>query len=287
MRAAARIWVATAALGVAAVAVAAPAGQARGPHHLVACAPGYPGSTLQAQSTMDQFATMVSAVAGWPAGSITAEYRETEEGGVERLVDPNTTLALVPVPFLLKHEEALGLRPIAQVVQENASATQVWSLVAAKGRVSAPADLEGWELSGIPAYAPSFIRGPALGQWGRLPSSTTIVFSRRMLRTLRRVSAGDDVAVVLDSAQAAALAALPNAGELEIVTTSPPLPAVVLVTVGDRVSEAATEELLEGMLRVHQSERFVEVLETLRVMRFETLDLEALTRVRAAYRAAR
>lgn len=287
MRAAAKIWVATAAVGVAAIAAAAPTGQARGPHHLVACAPGYPGNTRQAQPTMDKFATMVSAVAGWPAGSITAEYRETEEGGVERLADPNTTLALVPVPFLLKHEEALGLRPIAQVVQENDSATQVWSLVAAKGRVSNPADLQGWELSGIPAYAPSFIRGPALGQWGQLPSSTTIVFSPRMLRTLRRVSAGDDVAVVLDSVQAAALAALPNADELEIVTTSPPLPAVVLVTVGARVSEPATEELLEGMLRVHRSERFAEVLATLRVMRFEGLDVEALTRVRAAYRAAR
>ena len=256
------------------------------PHHLVACAPGYPGTTQQAQPTMDAFAAMVGAVAGWPQDRLTAEYQQTESGGVERLAETASTLGLVPLPFFLKHEERLGFDPIAQVVQRNGSASEIWSLTARAGRVSGPADLKGWELAGIPAYAPAFVRGPVLGGWGRLPDSTRITFSRRVLAALRRASAGEPIAVLLDSSQAAALASLPSAERLEVVATSPPLPAAFLVTVGARVSSDDAARLLDGVLRVHTVDRFAEVLDTLRLVRFEELDNEALQHARDAYRAA-
>lgn len=256
------------------------------PHHLVACAPGYPGTTQQAQPTMDAFAAMVSAVAGWPQDRLTAEYQQTESGGVERLAEPASTLGLVPLPFFLKHEEQLGFDPIAQVVQRNGSTSEIWSLAAPAGRVSAAGDLEGWELAGIPAYAPAFVRGPVLGAWGRLPDSTRITFSRRVLAALRRASAGEAIAVLLDSSQAAALASLPSAERLEVVATSPPLPAALLVTVGGRVSSDDAARLLDGVLRVHTVDRFAEVLDTLRLVGFEELDSEALQYARDAYRAA-
>ena len=192
----------------------------------------------------------------------------------------------MPLPFFLKYEQEFRLHAFAQVVDQDGHAAEVWSLVAASGRVHAPADLDGWEVTGIPGYAPAFVRGPVLGRWGSLPAGARIVFNRRVLGALRRVAGGEPVAVVLDRAQTAALAELPQADVYEVVTQSPPLPVALLASVGDRVPEAEIATLREAVLRVHESARFQEVLDTLRLTRFAPLDGAALEAARAAYREA-
>jgi hypothetical protein len=81
------------------LAAATAAATAPTPVTLVICAPGYPGTTKEAQPSMDALAAAVSKAAGWPAGRIAAEYHETEAGGVVRLKTKSPTLALVPLPF--------------------------------------------------------------------------------------------------------------------------------------------------------------------------------------------
>ncbi len=254
---------------------------------LVACAPGYPSNTEQAQPTMNDFAAMVSDASGWPTGTLTAEYHPSEEAGVGRLRDHATSLALVPLPLYLKYEQELVLTAVVQAVQASGSATERWSLVAFAGAVTGPASLSGWELLGIPAYAPGFVRGPALAHWGELPDSLSVKFTRRVLAGIRRVAAGEEVAVLLDGNQTAALASFPGAESLEVVATSPPLLAWLVVVVGDRVDEPVRRQLVHGLLGIHQSASFADVLETMRLERFEALDAEALDLARAAYSAAR
>ena len=254
--------------------------------HLVACAPGYPGSTEQAQPTMDEFAALIATAGQRPAGSVTAEYHETEEGGLERLATGAADLALVPLPFFLKHGEELGFEPLLQAAQESGSSLETWSLVAPAGRVGSPAALDGWELIAIPAYAPGFVRGPVLGSWGELPAGLNLTFSRRVLAGVRRALAGEEVAVLLDGAQTAALAALPGGETLEIVAESPPVLAALLVAVGERLTAEEKETLTAGLLGVHDRGDFDEILSTMRLTRFEPLDAEALGAARRAYAAA-
>lgn len=249
---------------------------------LVVCAPGYPGTTAQAQPSMDSFARAAEKAAGWAAGDLGAVYHEDEEAGLARLGDADAALALVPLPFFLKHGEGLSLRPRLQVVQET-GAEEVWSLVAARGRVSTPASLEGWEVIGTPAYAPRFVRGPVLGAWGALPASASITFTARPLSALRRAASGETVAVILDRAQTEALPSLPFAADLEIVARSGPLPGVLLCSVGDRISDARAGALVAGLLRLHEAESGAEVLASLRMTRFEEVDLQALARAREAF----
>lgn len=256
------------------------------PIHLVVCAPGYPGSTEQAQPTMDEFAAMIAAASGRGAGSVSAEYHETEQAGLARIAAADTGLALVPLPFFLKHERERGLSALLQLVQESGSSREVWSLVAPAGRVADPAALEGWELIGIPAYAPAFIRGPALGQWGELPAGVALTFTRRVLAAVRRAMAGENVLVLLDGAQTAALDSLPGKEAIEVVASSPPLLSGLLVSVGGRLTAAQAEGIAAGMLRVHEERDFDEILQTLRLVRFEQLDIEALAAAREAHTAA-
>jgi len=53
---------------------------------LVVCAPGYPGSTAEAQPSMDALAASLAAAGHLAPGSLAAAYEETKAGSLRRLV---------------------------------------------------------------------------------------------------------------------------------------------------------------------------------------------------------
>jgi hypothetical protein len=228
-------------LGWSALPSAAQSPAAAAPRLLVVCAPGYPGSTAEAQPAMDALAGAVGAAAGWKPGELAGVYFASESAGLARLAAPAATLALVPLNFFLEHRESLELVPLSQAIQQGGETAEPWSLVAGKGLVTGPASLAGFELISLAGNTPRFVRGPALAAWGALPADLKIVFSGALLSGLRRAAAGEKVALLLDRGQTAALATLPSAPQLEIVTRSPPLPVSVLCALGDLPAGSAAE----------------------------------------------
>jgi hypothetical protein len=224
---------------------------------------------------MDAFARSAGLAAGWPEGKLGAVYHETEKGGLDRLAVDDAAMALVPLPFFLQHGAALELKPRLEAGQDS-GATEIWSLVAKKGRIVSPASLDGWELTGKSGYAPAFVRGPALHGWGAVPATARITFSAGILSVLRRAAAGEKIAAVLDGEQTAALASLPFANDLEVVARSNPLPVSVLSIVGDRLSPAEAEALAKALLRLHETEEGKEVLTRMRMKRFLPVDAKRL-----------
>jgi hypothetical protein len=249
-------------------------------HRIVVWAPGYPGNTEQAQETMDDFAATVSAAAKWK-GALSAVYHQTIDEGVAALTDGATVLALVPAPVLHRYGDELGLEPLLQVVPETGS-VEVWSLVAKRGRVSSPASLHGFQLVGVAGYAPEFVRGPALGAWGELPASTQIDFTSRVRSALRRAAAGEDIAVLADSAQAGALGALPFATDLEIVARSSELPSSYVCSVKGRLDAEALDRVRRALLSFGDSADGRETLASMRMERFDDVDDAGLASLRAA-----
>src|SRR5258705_182793 len=211
-------------------AAAAPGASAR--WMLVVCSPGSPGTTAEAQPTLDSFAQAAGRAAGWPVGSLGAVYFESAEGGLPRLSRPDAALAMVPLPFLIRYGQELGLKPRLETVPES-GATEVWSLVAKKDRIPSPAALAGWEVTGSPGYAEDFVRNTLLGRWGAIPSGAKITLTARVLTALRRAASGEKVAVLLDRAQTASLSSLPFAAALQPVYRSRPVPGRFLCLVKD------------------------------------------------------
>ncbi len=252
-----------------------------GPGYLVFCAPGYPGNTAEAQPTMDRFAAGVAAAAGWDPGAFAAVYHESGPAGLERLGADDAVVAVVTLPFYLKHRLELGLEPVLAAVAVG-DGQGAWSLVAAKGRLNSPADLAGWTVTGLPAYHPALVRGPVLSGWGDLPDDTVVEFTSRALSALRKASRGDTVAVLLDQVQVAALPSLPYAETLEVVHTSGAMPTSLLCAVGKRLPADRLNRLVEGMRKLHEDKEGVALLETIRMERFVDLDLSALQRVTEA-----
>ncbi len=251
---------------------------------LVICAPAYPGTTKEAQPNMDALAAAAANAADWPPASLTAEYYETEDGGLARVKSEAPSLAIVPLPFYLVHAGELKLTPRAQAVAKDGRPTETWSLVAKKGRVSSPSSLAGFNLASLAAYAPDFIRNVALAHWGELPADVTFVATGQVLSSLRRSASGEPIAVLLDGSQAASLATLPFASELEVVAMSPPVPAIVVCSVGAGPGTAATRELVAGLLKMHESATGASALSAVRLAKFVALDAKGISAARAAYR---
>jgi hypothetical protein len=245
----------------------------------VLCAPGYPGSTAEAQATMDEFAAALAGGSGLPKGAMTATYQETEQGGLSELAKPTAAVALVTLPFFVQHATELKLEPRLQAVQNPGGATEVWALVAKKGSVVSPAALADFSLVSTAGYAPGFVRG-ALASWGRVPDSTKIVASSQVLSAMRRAAAGDKVALLLDGTQAEALPSLPFAADLEVVARSEPLPSALVCSVGQRLAPARWTAIEKGLLGLASQPQVAPVLATMRMARFVPIDAAALSAAR-------
>ena len=255
------------------------------PLTVVLCAPGYPGSTEDAQPTMDELAAYVSTHAGWAPEKVQAIYHRTSDEGVPRMQQPDAALAMVPLPFFVRYEQELNLRPLL-VVEPEGNAQEVWSLVARRGLIKNAADLAGWEITGQPCYAPRFVRGPVLGDWGQLPDSVELTFSDRVLSALRRAAGEDKVAVLLDREQTEAMAALPFAADLEVVTSSRPLPANLVCALGEGPGSDDLKTIVEVLQVMHKQEDGRVVLAETRMKRFRPVDEKAMKRVRDLLAAA-
>jgi hypothetical protein len=98
-------------------------------------------------------------------------------------------------------------------------------------------------------YAPDFVRSSALQGWA-LPPDVKIEATGQILSALRRVAAGEPVAVLLDQTQAAALATLPFAADIKTVMQSPQLPVALIVVVDSRVPPARARALQTALLKM-------------------------------------
>jgi len=261
------------------VAAATSAGSAT----LVVCAPGYPGSTAEAQPAMDDFSEAVTRAAGWSDGAFDAVYFETEDGGLARLAEPDADLAMVTLPFFLEHRKELDLRPIALAVPAGREPLEPWTLVTGVAKVRQPSDLEGWRIVSLAGHSPRFVRGPALDGWGELPAGAEISFSGAVLSSLRRAAKGEPVAVLLDAEQAAALDRLPFADDLEVVHRSRPLPVSVVCSVGNRLGKTELDVVGEALLGLDERVAAADALAGVRLDRFELPDTAVIEFAEAVF----
>jgi hypothetical protein len=234
---------------------------------LVFCAPGYPGGAGDAQPLLDQFTNAAVAISGWPPQSLVSVYDPTEEGGLAKLKSADAVLAFVPYPFFVEHAGELQLTPLVQADVTDIGPQQRWTLVAKSGRVAGPASMQGFTILSVAGYAPNFVRHVALEGWA-LPPDVRIESTGQILSALRRVAAGEPLAVLLDQSQAAALASLPFAGDLKTVTQSAELPVALIAVVGSRLPAGRAQTLKAGLLKMGQAPQGADSLAPLRLRGF-------------------
>jgi hypothetical protein len=213
---------------------------------LVFCAPGYPGTSGDAQPLVGEFAHTLASAAGWPADSLTAVYDASEQSDLQRLAAPDAALAFVPYPFFVQHGAALHMVPLAQADVPPGGVQQHWTLVMKSGHPAPPAGLAGMSIISTAGYAQDFIRAVLHD----LPAGTPITATGQVLSALRRAATGEPVAVLLDQEQTAALGSLPFAANLQSVATTAPVPVALIVVVEGRVPKARADALQQALLHL-------------------------------------
>jgi hypothetical protein len=235
---------------------------------LVVCAPGYPGSAAEAQPAMDALARELSK-----AAPVTAAYEETAEGGLSKLKNTDAGLLLATLPFFLEHEHDLHLTARLMAVPQGGQQLQKWTLVTGKGH---PNSLEGYAVQSLAGSSPRFVHAMAPG----LPKDAAVSASSSVLSGLRKASAGEKIALLLDGAQAASLSTLPFADKLAAVETSASVPVAVVATVGKRVGNwSPLEKAFTGVSG--------DALQAIQMNGFAKLDETALAAARAAWQRAK
>ncbi|HEY3450789.1 MAG TPA: hypothetical protein VGK67_30815 [Myxococcales bacterium] len=274
-------------LAVGLILLSSPA-LAADPVAMVICAPGYPGTTSEAQPAIDALVTAMAAAAKWAPADLKGAYYETETGGVTRLSQPDAAIAMLPLALFLEQETALKLTARqAAIMKGKADPNEVWSLVAKKGAIPNAAALAGYEIQSIVGFSPKFIKGPVLGEWGKLPDGVKFTQSKQMLSAMRKAAKGDKVAMVLDAEQAAALATSPFAGDLEIVYKSAPLPMGVVATIAGKIPDAKWKTLGEALPKLGETPDGAKALEGVWKLRFGTLDPKAIEAARKMFAGAK
>jgi hypothetical protein len=234
---------------------------------LVFCAPGYPGASGDAQPLVGQFAGAAATASGWPAGSLTAVYDPTEEGGLAKLKEADAVLAFVPYPFFVEHAAQLHLVPLVQADVAETGTQQRWTLVAKSGRVTDAKSMAGYTILSVAGYAPDFVRHSALEGWA-LPADVKIEATGQILSALRRAAAGEPVAVLLDQTQAAALPSLPFASDLKAVTQSAELPVAIIAVVNSRLPADRARAFQAALLKMGHASVSADTLEPLHLHGF-------------------
>ena len=234
---------------------------------MVFCAPGYPGGASDAQPLVDQFASAAAAAAGWPAGSLTAVYDPTEDGGLAKLMRPDAAIAFVPYPFFVEHAVQLHLTALVQADVTDLGIQQRWTLVAKSGRVTDPKSMAGYVILSVAGYAPDFVKQSALADWP-LPADVKIQSTGQILSALRRVAAGEPLAALLDQTQATALPTLPFAADLKAVTQSAQLPVAIIAVVDSHVPAARAKSLRAALLKMSHAPGGADSLGPLRLNGF-------------------
>ena len=234
---------------------------------LVFCAPGYPGAAGDAQPFVDEFAKAAVTAAGWPAGSLSAVYDPTDQGGVSKLGGADAVLAFVPYPFYVEHAAQLHLTPIAQADVVGVGTKEKWSLVAKTGRVTGGPSLAGYTIVSVAGYSPNFVLHSALSAW-QVPAAVKVEPVGQILSALRRVASGDQVAALLDQTQSAALPTLPFASDLKVVVQSPDVPVAIVAVVDNRLPAARAKSFQAGLLKLGKGAGEAEKLSSLKLAGF-------------------
>jgi hypothetical protein len=241
---------------------------------LVFCAPGYPGGAGDAQPYVDEFAKAAAAAAGWPAGSLSAVYDPTEQGGLAKLGSADAVLAFVPYPFYVEHAVQLHLTPLAQADVAGTGTKEKWTLVGKTGRVTGAASLAGYTIVSVAGYSPQFVLHSALSAW-EVPAGVKVEAVGQILSALRRVASGEQVAALLDQTQATALPTLPFANDLKAVVQSPDLPVALIAVVDNRLTPARAKAFQAGLLKLGKGSGEADALGSLKLQGFVMPDLPA------------
>lgn len=271
-----------------------PAQAADEPIELLVCAPGYPGTTKQAQAVMDTLVSQLAARAGWPAGRLRARYIARESDGISA-IGRRPALLLTTTEFYAKHAKLIGGEIVAATRLASGTEERFTVMVPRDGkRDDAAAGLKGRTLYGTRLLDVTFASRVATRNQLDLAKLSDVQRQKRTLRAVKKATAAPATSALWLSSAECHLLEQPAqkerlAGWVTLFRTEPIPSAPVLAlgkTPGAPADPALVKTIQAALMNLASTDEGKALCTRMRIRGFAKPDNARYAAVVKAYHAA-
>ncbi len=192
---------------------------------VVVCHVGGPGTTKQAQPSLDRFLRHLEGVAGIEAGSLRGEYHTRAAACAEYVDREEPALGVFDLATWLGQNDDWGLRPIAHFGKPKG---ERYHLLVRKGAYHDLESLRGARLTSLYVGDNDFTSRIVFGKRIDVKEHFDAHLARRALRAVRAVKRGKKDAALVDHFTYQHLPEVDPEGELKALFSSEGLPGLTL-----------------------------------------------------------
>ena len=203
---------------------------------IVVCHVGGPGSTKQAQPSLDRFLRHLESSAGLAANTLRGEYHTRAEHCAEYVDREDPALGVFDLATWLGNAGDWGLAPIAHF---GAPKSERYHLVVRKGAFHDLESLRGASLTSVYVGDEDFTTRIVFANRVDVGDHFEAKRAKRALRSVRQVKRGQKDAALVDHFTREHLAEVDPEGELRVLYSSEGLPGLTLGQLEGRASAVA------------------------------------------------
>ena len=192
---------------------------------VIVCHVGGPGTTKQAQPSLDKFLRHLESVAALQAGALRGEYHTRADACVEYVDREDPALGVFDLATWLGRNDKWGLRPIAHFGEPKA---ERYHLLVRKGSYHDLESLRGARLTSLYVDDNDFTSRIVFGNRINVSEHFDAQLERRALAAIRAVKRGTKDAALVDQFTYTHLAEVDPEGGLEALFSSEGLPGLTL-----------------------------------------------------------
>jgi ABC-type phosphate/phosphonate transport system substrate-binding protein len=219
---------------------------------------------------------------GWSQGSTKGMFVVTKKEALEFVEKNKPGLGIMDPPLYFEQRKSLNLVPIMQVESRNLVSEKL-HVVVKDPAIKTLEDLKGRRLWSTLGDYPKYISRIVLQ--GKVDAASHFILKQvgQALKGVRGVLRGDCDATLLDDDQLARAREMEGGGDLKVIYTSPVLPPIPVVIVGNSLAGAEVKALTKAMRRMCGTESGGAICREMHIGRFLSLNEKLFTEAGKLY----
>lgn len=276
-------WVARLTGSLTLLACVAAGGAAHaGPKDFMIFTPGLGGDAEQAKPYIDRFGQLLDKQLGWPAGSAKGTFYSSRKEALAGITPQKPGFGVMEASLYLELRAAHKAEVLAQVDSEDLNSPRL-HVVVKNPAYKSLADLAGKKLWTTLADSPKYLGNVVLDSKG--PAETR--FSLKQIgiysKGVRAVLRGEADATLVNDQQLEAAKKMEGGAELRSIYDSPPLPALVVVSLDGELPALEAQKLGKTLLSMCTTPPGSDICKEMHIRKFVPKDTAALSAAQKLY----
>ncbi|HOD15230.1 MAG TPA: PhnD/SsuA/transferrin family substrate-binding protein [Spirochaetota bacterium] len=237
---------------------------------------GGPDTGAEGEKIINQFISSLAKISGMKKDAFQGKYFNTIAEAKAYIQQNKNSYIMGSIGFFLAQRTFMNLVPLA-VVKQQGSATEQYKLIIKKGAFKSLKQLKGKILAGNVLYEDKkFINKMIFDGKIDISSHFQLKPTSRPLSALRKLTSGEYAAVLINTRDYNSLKTLDLFPKIEILYSSPTMPALGLMMVNTKTNQAAQSKIINAVTRMCGQADTREVCKSFSIGGFEKIEAEIL-----------